>query len=139
MTEEEKYGNKLIGEAIGWKLICLMPEDGHYEFQKFDDKGEVIDMHCGGDSWSWNEGDTLPFHSSWEWIMEAVKRLPKIMEEKKIDDGTVNIQIFWHAISSPLTYVEKERVFKILVKTVEWINKSDYVKNKFIPGLILIK
>lgn len=81
MTPEEiKDGNELIQEFMGWKLesqVSGITGDNIYWFTQYNEKGEEIDSHWGGDSWSWKENSTLPFDSNLNYLNEVVEKIEK--------------------------------------------------------------
>ena len=81
-SKEVLEGNNLIAEFMGWKLHCYNPSeqksDRVYEFHLYNESGEVIDTDFGGDSWCWNEGDTLPFHAQWNLLMPVVEKIESL-------------------------------------------------------------
>lgn len=81
-VQEIKKRNIALQELLGWKLECLNPdakiEDDteffHYQFNRYEN-GRIVEVDCGGDSWSWEKDDTIPFNSNWNRLMKAVEKI----------------------------------------------------------------
>lgn len=76
--EKIDEGNKLIQDFLGWKLICLNPEDEEedkcYEFRRYDEDGIAIGFDFGGDSWGWDKDNIIPFNTSWDRLKPAIDK-----------------------------------------------------------------
>lgn len=77
--EEKRAGNILCQEYMGWKLESTPSEicGTMYQFTRYNESGEIIDEHWGGDSWNFKEGSTLPYDSNWNYLMSVVEKIEK--------------------------------------------------------------
>lgn len=71
----------------------------------------------------------LIYHSSWEWLMEAVKKIWKISEEI---DGKYEKEDEYHNQFYALTFhklyiwTDKETIWNAVIEFIEWYNKWDH-------------
>lgn len=123
MNKDILEGNKLIAAFIGWKLVCLNPdepEEDHYvEYHRFDYKGEVVETHSGGDSWCWSKGQTIPFHSSWDWLMPVVEKCYSLCNDGKNPDMEVKL-------SEALLSCDIDELHAAVVQFIQWYNTQKH-------------
>ena len=68
-----------IQKMLGWELIFTSyghednPNYGYYDFHRNkDEKKKEYDYDSGGDSWSWNKDDVLPFDTNYKFLYQAI-------------------------------------------------------------------
>lgn len=131
-TEEIRQGNKIIDDFLGWKLIDINDkrdradpdEYGIWQFQRYKD-GEVIEVDCGGDSWSWDKGDQHRYHSDWNLLMEFVVFIQKMNFTVLIGNESCAISAGWHPSQWNINFKEEttqKAVWKACISFVQWQN-----------------
>lgn len=134
--------NTMIGEFLGWKLVCLNPEEPHnpeegeykiWNFQKFEN-GEFVKSDYGGDSWSWGDGDALPFNADWSWLMEAYEKISELCSSCSINNKGCLLAVGGEYPQSEkgcdfYIYKEgitlKESIWLAVVEFIKWYNEKN--------------
>ena len=114
--EEQKSGNKLIAEHMGW-VHSVVDHHGINLFHLPD--GDKIPLYCKQQSL---EG--FQYHSSWDALMPVVK---KIMDFEGNDIGRCKESKGWcayYAIPSFLEMVDMEKVRRYCIEFIEWYNET---------------
>lgn len=138
MTEDKiKEYNKLLADFMGWKLIHVLDLEylfDFYEFQQFDKDNKVIKTDGGGDSWSWHEGDTLPYNSDWNRLMLVVEYIENLGYMSTIEKmtGSYENHRVWFNQQESLQEVstgardedKKIAVYLAVVYFIQWYNKN---------------
>lgn len=121
-----EYGNQLIQDFLNWKLVHVQDDidvsrdwGGYYEFQQYDENGEIIKTDIGGDSWSWEKGDTMPFNTDWNLLMSAIKRINSL--ECSLTE------LYEHVVDpirSLLFFASIEDIFELVINYIEFYNEN---------------
>ncbi len=138
--DEIRESNILIGEFLGWKLECLNPEkepdDKVWVFNKYEN-GEITYSDSGGDSWSWDESGSLPFHANWNRLMDAYIKISGMASLSAIEEKVCYIQVGGTYSSESASMINcdfsvshrgkdlKESVWLVVVDFVKWYNKQN--------------
>lgn len=125
-------GNKLITEFLGWKLVCLNEddtdeEDRYYEYHLFDDKGEVIETHSGGDSWCWSKNSVMEFEDDWNRLMPVGKKIRDLlnnMHETMPKNTANNGDLIEVDIMCRLHEYDIEKTWQHIVQFIIWFNST---------------
>lgn len=126
MTDEEKKtGNRLCQKYMGWKLesrISGITDEKIYQFNRYDDAGEIIDEHWGGDSWSWKEGDTLPYDSDLNYLTSVVEKIETGNYGFKMCRKVVEVYFddTKEVILKTKESCRKDSLFKAVVEFIKW-------------------
>lgn len=106
MTPEEiKEGNKLIAEFVGHHQI------NHTSF------GLCYPIGSG----LYYPEDML-YHSSWDWLMEVIKRINTLDNPLKDSDTTLSTMKHDLQIYTGRVYIEK--AFTTAIRIIKWYNKQ---------------
>ncbi len=109
-----KTDNELIAEFLGWPLCDCGNETPHYKY--------------GQANWETWFVPQLKFHTSWDWLMPAVKKAHEICSNKQQEfrdnDSDLDDVKGWRAWSyrhvSLSTNIEE--VFEEIIEFIKWYN-----------------
>lgn len=132
MEQGIEEGNKSIQDFMGWRNVCLNPdeEDGEdriYEFHRFDYKGEVVETDSGGDSWCWGKDQTIPYHRSFDWLSHVFQKICELgyTVQWTITDGAT-CRIWKYLETAPSCgIIITDRPWTSVVKFIKWYNNQN--------------
>lgn len=115
-------GNKIIAEFMGWELkkretwIGKKLEYDLYEWHIPEDNVFFPTYHL------WK---TLNFHSSWDWLMPAVKKWNDLVISKRngVSEGWTKWQY-----KTVMLRTDIKPVFKDLAEAIQWYNNNNQSK-----------
>jgi len=85
------------------------------------------------------DNSELKYHTSWDWLIPAIKKFDRIYEKEKIE----HYGLYEHCcdeIDDSVTTYEINKAFEALVSAITWYNKKDeYVRKSTFPPTILDK
>lgn len=124
MNENEiTEGNRLLAEMCGWKNEVL-EQGSEDEWDRWaHPDGRVYDGWDSG-----NKEGTPPFHSDWNWTMEACRKVDKalVIIMQNMGDTFDEAVAFVDEIQEEIVQYHETPlpVFKVLVEAAKWLNKQ---------------
>lgn len=114
---------------MGWKLVCLNPndEDEHfiYEFHRFEN-GEVVETDCGGDSWCYGKNSIRNYYTDWNEIYKAVKNIVQTDMQNFTEEQLSFVADQMYLVEKCFTSYSNDNTcydaFLIVGETIEFLN-----------------